>query len=413
MKMTCFFAILFLFFFSNYSYSSSYVPLTPFEASSSTLVINNRTFLLPRTATSNVPSVGTASNYFFRRGALARIGTTAGLATALMLGYEFMRDYVSRHPSEYPTLFKLMYPNAGIPYEPSQFPNSLEAMQAMEGSYIHVGNSYYKLGSYIRGGNYSRSYSYGGDQTTISTELGLPAINLLNDLGFSDGSYRSIQALYYIDTTSPTLPINDPAPDSSLDSALNSPSLDQLYELDNLMRNNPDAVQLPPNFERDYQTASDDYTTSQDPSFESDIDGDGIPDSEDPDADGDGIPNSEDPDSDGDGVPDADVPPDDEIEITNPELPSLHSVDLSPLLNIGNAIIGKFPFSLLSTVSSMATSLLSSPVAPVFTIHFPSPFDYDWVVSLERWDSWASLFRFLIGSAFLVSISLAILRRWV
>ena len=48
----------------------------------------------------------------------------------------------------------------------------------------------------------------------------------------------------------------------------------------------------------------DDYV----PPVDDDIDGDGIPNGDDPDVDGDGIPNGEDPDVDGDGVPNGDDP---------------------------------------------------------------------------------------------------------
>jgi len=395
--------------FSAPAFAIAPLVLTAVEMLWPTVVLSGFGMLLPKSKTAHVPSFGRAAPSGFSRNLLGKVGPYAAIAVAGYLAYDELRDKYD--PNKYPSFHDLLY-KKNPALSPIPDPNDPTNLIGKEVAWMESG-MYGTARILSVSSPFYPGPSWGSGLTPFS---GAGLYYFGASLVYAFAPKDESKAFCYMVTVAAVTSSEQyiPRTDAEIAQELTDPSTgdlssEYLNDIDKMIADNPGSVQLPSDLAQQISDAEDQL----DPSSQTDTDGDGIPDSEDPDIDGDGIPNSEDPDADGDGIPDADVPPDDEIEITSPELPSLHSIDLSPLLNIGNAITEKFPFSLLSTVSSMATSLLSSPVAPVFTIHFPSPFDYDWVVSLERWDSWASLFRFLIGSSFLVAISMSILRRWV
>lgn len=396
-----------LFLYSTSAHAVSVFPLTPAEIASPVVSFpNGVSSLLPPFPTAHVPSTGTASRAGIARNMIARVGGFKGIATVGIVALAGYAAWVDSHSSDFPISYKLLHPD--IPPN-EDFPVGF-IVTASDGHNYKITGPPFNVTHFdtVVGSPVSSSIVYNGNSTITVTRVAT-----------SNPSYSGDTIIgYHVTGTVSTYPVTVTTDPVSVPPAVSNDtfgdSLGKLYpevlpEVDNYIKDNPSSVQLPSDLAQKVQDAVD----SEDPSSVHDTDLDGIPDSDDPDIDGDGIPNSEDSDADGDGVPDADVPSDDEIDISSPQLPELHSIDLTPLLNVGAAVNGKFPFSLLSTVSAMATSLFSTSTAPVFTIHFPSPFDYDWIVSLERWDSWATLLRFLIGAGFLVAVSMSIMRRWV
>lgn len=101
-----------------------------------------------------------------------------------------------------------------------------------------------------------------------------------------------------------------------------------------------------------------------------------------------------------------------ETVLTPPEPPELLKIDLTPLIGVGDDLSSKFPFTLLATLRNFASGLVASPVAPVFTISFPAPFNYDWTFDCSRFDGIAQMVRVLIGMAFLAYCTMFLIRRW-
>lgn len=98
--------------------------------------------------------------------------------------------------------------------------------------------------------------------------------------------------------------------------------------------------------------------------------------------------------------------------LTPPEPPELLHIDLTPLVGVGDDLSNKFPFTLLDTLRNFANGLVSEPAAPVFTISFPAPFNYDWTFDCSRFDGIAQMVRVLIGMAFLAYCTMFLIRRW-
>lgn len=377
---------------------------------------------LPNVATlASVRSVGGAMG--IARTVLPVLSRGLGYVGLAMTTYELIRQVVG-DPSTtsgkaYPELSKALYDSGGYPslvFDSTTVPETMSGWTA-QGVLTDTGQRYL-LGNMISEGSYQRATGPYVDRITTSTYNGRTIVFMTKSLGYSNGAYRSVQSLYDIAGTFPDKPTYTPATDGHATAAL-SDSTGELkpgpaIDSGNLLKDHPEIFTHPSPSEisKAQEIADEKFPPSS--LTTKDTDGDGITDDKDPDIDGDGIPNSEDTDKDGDGINDADVPPDEEtVDISTPELPPLHSIDLSPLSGIGATVMSKFPFSLFATAAAMATSLVAEPVTPSYTIHFPAPFNVDWVISLSAWDDWASWFRIIIGAAFFVLSVVTIGRRFV
>jgi hypothetical protein len=414
--------------------------LTAAELIAPSIVAAGITYLLPKSATSNMPKTGYADNYGVKRNMLAKVGTGFGLAVTAAIAYSEMKSLIGNPttPSGQanPVLSNVLYKSH------RNLPDSANAEmpigQIFEGK---DGSSYYKatgsgtLYSVVYApvsmeGQYIPYVSSAGNNYTF--DLSSPLWHVYT-VSRGDGSYSFYkQSIVVVPETDLPPPVWQAQPDTAIQSTLNSPTLDELYPqyvpaIDSLFSSNPSAFQMPPTLSSDIldaqkQVASDTLNTANSKRVESLRD---IVDSKQ--ATFDANPTQENLDALNQAKADlaeaeAEMAEDELTEaekkaeeFTAPatETPALHQFDFTPLVSIGSTFAGKFPFSLVSTCASIASGLVSSPTAPSFTINFPSPFNYAWVVSLSSFDNIAVMIRFLVGAAFLVAVSMTILRRWV
>jgi predicted nucleic acid-binding Zn-ribbon protein len=402
--------------------------LSAAEAAAPYVIMSGISMLLPTSATSNLPHTGTADSYGVKRNMLGRVGGLMAIAVAGTIAYDELRSLVGdpSTPSgkQYPSLSGALYNSLNSP------PIDFTQKPYVDLTFIYTDNHKYKV-------VYVYTLNAGSSSHAISpyTSTGLQSdgyfVFCYHAPDYSQYSYEGYKVL--VNDMGYVPPQYTPATDDVLPSHLNDPATGDispqiLPDLDKVISNNPDAVQLPPDTSKDIsdakkQVATDTVKTSDskkvaslqsirdaalanynaNPSAENKAALDkaeaDLAEAESEQAQHD-LQQQEDDDA-------------DSVDYTHPTIPALKKIDLSPLLQIGSVLNDKFPFSLLQTVSSMASSLIATPSAPQFTISFPAPFNYDWVVSLSAWDDWAYSLRFLIGAAFLVSVSMAILRRWV
>jgi hypothetical protein len=395
--------------------------LSAAEVAAPYVVMAGISLLMPTSSTTNVPRLGSADNYGIKRNMLAKVGGAFGIAVMGAIAYNELRSLVSPGSTSHPALANALYKdvNEVTPFSYNSV-SPVGSIKSLNGRYLKV------------------------------TDVSFPGYTSNDNVGVRDfvDSYRTVDVVgppdshgvgyanltrYQVSIVSAPTPEYVARPDDQVAPYLYNQSLSDLYpqavaDVDNLIQADPSIIQLPPSLSKDVSDANKQVSNNAistadqkkteslkairdaalakynaDPSDENKAALDK--------AEADlAAAESDQAQHNLQQQKDAD---EDSVEFTDPDLPSLKKIDLSPLLQIGAALNDKFPFSLLQTLSSIAFSLVATPVAPSFTISFPPPFNYDWVVSLSAWDTWAATFRFLIGAAFLVSVSMAIMKRWV
>lgn len=398
------FLILFLLFLKpELSFSFAY---TAAEKSAPTFLRGGgaMTMRIPASATAHVPAYGRASKLSITRNMLADINPSSGILTFGSIALASFTAWVESHPADFPILYRLLHPELPL----TSYPVGT-VMTDIYGTKVKIVGSPYTISSSCTAGSNSGYPAYSSGVLRVGWFGGGSA-------SCPGGSSYGLVAYPAIPTSDPvsptptkTLPLQDlenaikTSPDGNL-------KPEYVPEIDKAISQNPDLVSTPSDLPDQLAKARE----SSDPANK-DTDLDGVPDISDDDIDGDGAPNSEDSDADGNNVEDIEETPTEEetVDLTQQTVPDIKGIDFSPLRNLGESISGKFPFSLVSTVANLANSFLSSPKTPEFSIRFPSPFYYEWKINLSRWDSWAALFRFIIGATFLVLVSMNIMRRWV
>lgn len=391
------FVALFIYSACAHAYVLTPIVLTKAEQTSPMWVRSGFSLLVPTSPTTNLPSLGNASSTSITRNMIAKVGSFGGIVTAGTIAVSSYIAWVDAHPADFPLSYRLLHPELPI----NQYPVG-SVMLDKYGVRVKITGSSYILSQTCGVVDNSLYPSYSSGVLRVGWSGG--------SFTCSTGSPSSLIGYPAVPTTDPLTGLTTTVSSDNFSQSLNNVYPSAVPEIDKFLNQNPNAVSLPSDLSSQISNAKETLDSAN-----RDTDGDGITDANDDDIDGDGLPNAEDSDANGDGTPDDQEPKEEEesIEIDNPEVPDIKSIDLSPLKNIGTVLVGKFPFSLLSTVKELTSSFVSSPKTPQFTIHFPQPFDFDWNISLSRWDSWAALFRFIVGAAFLVLVSMNILRRWV
>jgi len=409
--------------------------LTAAEMAAQAVTVAAITYLIPAFSTSNVPKTGYADNYGVKRNMLARVATGFGLAVTASIAYSELKSLVGAPgtPSgnAYPALSSSMYN-----------PDSTELHVDMPvGQVFPFDGKYYKITGaqcYAFSGcsQYQKGYWNGTGVTTTNFGTLVIIEGPSANMGYCPGyaySWGSARRSFY--SIVETFPPNSLKPDAEIQAAINSPTLNELYpqilpDIDALFKNNPSSFQVPGDLSTqisdaqkqitsDAQTDLTDANDSRVLSLQEVVDSkqaafDSNPTQENLDALNQAKADLAEAES--EKAEDLLTEAQKEAEVfTAPatDTPAPHQFDFNPLVSIGSSFADKFPFSLVSTCSSIASGLVSSPTAPSFTINFPSPFNYAWVVSLSSFDNIAVMIRFLVGAAFLVAVSMTILRRWV
>lgn len=88
----------------------------------------------------------------------------------------------------------------------------------------------------------------------------------------------------------------------------------------------------------------------------------------------------------------------------------LKLIDFSPLLSLQGVLAGKFPFSLLDSITIYLNPFLGAPSAPSFTV--PMPLGNSITVDLSCFDIVATMCRFVISSLMLLGVSYFVVRRY-
>lgn len=361
------------------------------EAASPSFVRYGNSLLIPRIATSHLPSFGTATPTSIGRKMIARVGSGAGIATIGLVAIGGYAAWVDSHPSDFPISYKLLHPYAPL-YPPSSdnlYPNQV---YSISGVTMTVKNGVY-MGSYCRNPKPDTTYSNGYVHHWFSGGSGSCAP--------PEQSYK----YYRFEAVTSSVPSNIRVTDSEFGSALGELYPSSVAEVDKYILANPDSVSLPADLQHQIDEAK--YTL---PSIH-DTDSDGVPDPDDDDIDGDGIPNAEDSDIDGDGVPNSEDVGDSDGPAP-PEPPEYDTVNYQPLIDMADDLSDKFPFTLFATLTNFGRSLVASPSAPRFRFTFPAPFNVEFDVDLSRFDGIASMVRTLIAMTILAYVTMTLIRRF-
>lgn len=241
--------------------------------------------------------------------------------------------------------------------------------------------------------------------------------------GYTNYATGSTRTFYNVSTT-----ITQPPPlnDSQLQQAIQTPSLDQLYDIDKFISTNPDSVQVPSTLSTDIANATKQVAadTQKQASAARVASLKEVRDARQAAYDANPTPENkealdkaeaeyqealaDDAELTAESIKDAEA----DSPLTPPEPPEYDTINFQPLVDMGEELGDKFPFSLLATLKNFATGLVTTPRAPAFDITFPAPFNHTWHVSLDRFDGIAQMVRVLIGMAFLGYCTMAIIRRW-
>lgn len=108
-----------------------------------------------------------------------------------------LADKIKVNDPDYPQLSGALYKDVNHQFDKNNIP-ALDSTLKDSGALVDGTNTYYKLGDYVRGGNYSRATGpYVSSITRIyDITSGKNCIFVVKDLGYSSGAYRSQQALY-------------------------------------------------------------------------------------------------------------------------------------------------------------------------------------------------------------------------
>jgi hypothetical protein len=402
MKKISAIAVLIICLLSTTSYAWVNLALTAAEIGAPFVMRNGVKWLIPASATANIPSRGYASGGSIYRNS---IGGYSGkfMTAALSVSAVALMEYLSANKGKYPSLDAAMTESA----------EKIPAYSQTTGWNTQVGDivkgkdgKYYKIKSLMSQGNDSCYPSSG-----FGTSIVYGRIEIVVGNGKASGcpagsSNAAVQTwTYELAPDGPVKPATAPefaenlSPDP-LSDALSEPAVN---DLDKLINAAPDLFSSPDEAvkqnAREAQAAPAPAPVPAPAPMPS-------PTPTNPNA----------PPAEQETQPDNPATPEDETEelvnFNAPAVPAYKEINLEPLKRIGEALSGKFPFSLVATVKQIASSFVSTPVAPTFSINFPAPFNYNWQFSLSQWDSWAATLRYILAATFLVLISMSIVKKW-
>ncbi|MCE1226212.1 MAG: hypothetical protein LWW87_06960 [Geobacteraceae bacterium] len=391
--------------------ATSHAAQTPFaltaaELAAPQIVRSGVNLLIPASATVNVPSMGTASTAGIARNMIARVGGFKGIATIGIVAIAGYAAWVDAHSNEFPISYKLLHPDA-----PPTVTNSSSVLPKTGTiQFVHNGKNW-------GNGTYAHYYSGGctnvclpGDAAPIITDSGWKITVVQN----YDYGQKDVWTAYPVASFPPSPAVSGETFAQSLDQSF--PTV--VPEIDKYIQASPESVQVPSGLPIEIYKllfseglaseklanekrveASNDVVESlqlkynQEPTTENKVALDkAVADYNKAVADSSALDKQV---ADNDSAAPPPTPPYDEI-------------NFQPIQDMGDALSDKFPFSLLNTLKNFAQGLVASPVAPHFTIEFPAPFNFQWNVSLERFDDIARM----IGMAFLAYVTMALLRRF-
>lgn len=380
------------------AYSSPFL-LDAAELSAPQVARSGVNLLIPASATSHIPSTGSASSAGIARNMIARVGGFKGIATVGLLAVAGYAAWVEAHPSDYPISYGLLHP--GLP----------SANKYAVGAVISTPYGNKKI--------ISSSYTTGLISVTTQNYYGATSANIYERITFAYGNYwqGKIWTISYAPTT-------DPVPSDRVSDQVFTQSLDQLYptvspEVDKYIQANPSAVQVPSTLPAEVarqaaidaqrQSLLDRIAALQQIKDAAQARYNADPTEENRLALHRAIADLEDAES---NLEDLDKEVTDNDSAAPPPTPEYDELNFQPLQDLGEELGDKFPFTLLATLKNFAMGLVATPQAPTFNIEFPAPFNYTWHVSLERFDNIARMVRVLIGMAFLAYVTMALLRRF-
>ena len=373
-------------------------------------------YLVPKSATSHLPTMGTASSSGISRNMIARVGGFKGIATVGIVAVAGYAAWVDAHPSDFPISYKLLHPTLTPPITAAAHDTPLTV-----GSYYSFNGNTYKVTAEFYSQGPHRDWTNGVGVVQEPTQI---YIYFQRYYSYSDSNYYYVYCRYYsvVKETPPSTVTNATPEQVAIGLGLNELYPESLPEIDKYIQANPSAVSVPSTLATDVAkaVASDASARQAAADAERVATLQQIKDAAQTRYNAN--PTPENLDELNKAIADLDGAISDQAanekqladndSAAPPPVPEYDELNFQPLQDMGEELGDKFPFTLLSTLKNFALGLVSTPQAPTFTIDFPSPFNYSWHVSLERFDGIARMVRVLIGMAFLAYVTMALLRRF-
>lgn len=418
--------------------------LTAAEMLLTPIIFGGASWLLPKSATVNVPKTGTATPTGIQRNMLAKIGPASAIAVAGYIAYSDLRAFIRSNKSDYPALNEADVLREAI--------LSTKGAPLPADSVITSGGKYYKIKSdwnvnaYLGTGNGESpgflgsgvrqcggTHSYYGTPVNCQPNGIVVYWSLVPHGSVYKYAYQAVE-----EVAAPPI-VERPRTDDEYRQVISSPSLGELYpqylnELDKAIAAYPSMIQLPSTLANDItsakkQLASDAISSANNTKAQSLADivaskqaaYDANPTQENLDAlnkakadlaEAEAVIATDDLKKAEEEKKALEEKAEEDSVLTPPEPPELLEINYQPLVDMGNDLGSKFPFSLLATLQEFATSLIAEPKTPVFEITFPAPFNYTWTFDLSPFDGIAQFCRVLIGMAFLAYCTMFLIRRW-
>lgn len=395
--------------------------LTALELAATEIVLDNGIkFLMPESATPNMPKTGNATSTGVNRNLLARVGTTAALAVTGFIAYSELKQLVGNPLTSsgqaHPALSAAIHQNLNQ-VQPFTIGASKDSVYFLGGAYLKV------VAVYPAG---YTSNSVAGQVNRISTYQ-VQAFGPADSAGIG---YCRAQMYDVVPVSAPAANWTE-RPDTEIAPLLNSPTLNELYpsvlaDVDNVIKANPSALQVSGTLSSDVLDAQKQLAidTQKQASAARVASLKEVRDARQAAYDANPTPENKEALDKAEAEYQEALADDAELTLNSakdaeadsplspPEPPEYDTINFQPLVDMGEELGDKFPFSLLATLKNFATGLVTTPRAPAFDITFPAPFNHTWHVSLDRFDGIAQMVRVLIGMAFLGYCTMAIIRRW-
>lgn len=404
--------------------------LTAAEMLLTPIIFGGASWLLPKSATVNVPKTGTATPTGIQRNMLAKLGPAAALAVVGYMEYQDLFGVVPADPSNnpYPALHGALYKSTAQPFNG----NNLSV-----GSVVIYDGTARQITSVLYLDAYSNATCLPSGASNSGTTLYYASVSGETSGSTCPGGLVGKKA--YIDAytfKNVPMPPFTPAPGNEIASKL---GLSELYptvlpDIDKLIAARPDLVQLPSTLANDIlsakkQLASDAISSANATKVQSLADivaskqaaYDANPTQENLDAlnkakadlaESEAVVATRELEKAEEEEKTLEDKFEDDSVLTPPRPPEMAEINYQPLVDMGQDLGNKFPFSLLATLKNFALGLVAEPKTPVFEITFPAPFDYTWTFDLSRFDGIAQFVRVLIGMAFLAYCTMSLIRRW-
>ncbi|MBT1071624.1 hypothetical protein [Pelotalea chapellei] len=193
--------------------------LTAAEVAAPFVVQAGVKYLLPTSATSNVPSYGSADNYGLKRNSIGTVMASVGAAAVLTIGFEALRTYVDSNKSSHPLLDSALNANKNY-FAPSDIPGLGSGSQTLPLNTVlkASGNNYYKI---VGAGSVSpRNACYTPSIDAISYSSG--QINVLTFGGSGDCSMYAGTLRANAMTSYPVVSVTAPVPSPSTQEQFNA-----------------------------------------------------------------------------------------------------------------------------------------------------------------------------------------------